>query len=315
MYGMCKSCPRECNIDRDNGKKGFCNSTDAIKLAWCGLHFGEEPPVTGKGGSGAIFVSGCNLRCTYCQNYQISQLGMGKEVSEDEFVRLCLLLQEKGAENINIITGSHAVEAICEGLNRARQKGLSIPICWNSSSYEKTETLEKISTLADIWLPDLKTLNPIMSKELFDAEDYPSVAKKAIRWMVNNHPLVMKDDKMVSGVIVRHLVLPGRIDDSRLFFEWAAKHLKNKALISVMTQYTPVRFDEKEKAKREKSLSSFQNRYLSEKEFDEITKMIEEYDIPGFYQELVQDSEWLPDFNNRSPFDSKLATTVWHWND
>lgn len=323
FYESCLLCPRRCGINRNSGKAGFCTENADLKIAWAGLHFGEEPFITGFGGSGTIFITGCNLKCAFCQNYQISQQGMGTVVDSNEFTRICLELQKAGAENINIVTGSHAIGALAPYLRCAKTAGLEIPVCWNCSAYETVEALELLSDVVDIWLPDLKTLNPIMSEAVFAAKDYPQVAKKAIRWMIDHTESRFvsiydkqgkKQEKMLSGVIVRHLVLPGRIDDSVLVLDWFKKFADEKAYLSLMSQYTPVPFDENELKKREKALSAFQNRYIAQDEFDKIQELIESFEIEnGFYQELVQDTEWLPDFNRVQPFSSELARPIWHW--
>jgi putative pyruvate formate lyase activating enzyme len=316
-YESCVICPRACAVNRNGGIVGFCRETADLRISWAGLHFGEEPPVTGAGGSGAIFVTGCNLRCRFCQNWQISQDGMGRAVSAAEFADICLELQKAGAENINIVTGSHAIPAIASGLRAARLAGLSIPVLWNSSAYESPEALALLDGLVTVWLPDLKTLNPGLSKSVFQAEDYPKAAKQAIRFMAQRSPLRIEhpDDelypsgKIVSGVIVRHLALPGRLGDTELVLRWFADHLADKAILSLMTQYTPV-----PNSPHAKGIDAFPDRPLERREYDRLTALLEELGIDtGFYQELVADTEWLPDFNRTQPFSSALARPVWHW--
>lgn len=326
LYSKCSQCPRNCGTDRSSGKCGFCRESEDLKIATACLHFGEEPLITVFGGSGTIFVTGCTLRCSFCQNYQISQQGMGKSVSRDEFVEMCLKLQSLGAENINIVTGSHHIPKLAEFLGAAKTSGLIIPITWNSSGYESVESLELLKGIVDIWLPDYKTVNSIMSKELFDAEDYPSVAKKAIRWMVNNTPMETvevekngeKREKMMKGTIVRHLVLPGRIEDTKLTLDWLKKTCDGKSCISLMSQYTPVPFEgsAEELAWRKKSLGAFQNRLINTEEDKALRKLIDSYDFEYlFYQDLSDDTSWLPDFNRIQPFSNALAKPVWHWKD
>ena len=314
-YSSCNQCPRNCDINRFKGL-GFCLEPEKLRLASACLHFGEEPPVTGKGGSGTIFVTGCNLRCAFCQNYQISQKGMGKEVSSVEFAEICLKLQKLGAENINIVTGSHVVPAIIDGLKIARDKGMILPVCWNSSAYEKTETLSELKNYVDIWLPDFKTINEFVSQSVFKAKDYPEKAKEAILFMLENSPLQMDSGKMLKGVIVRHLFLPGRLEDTILTLEWLKKNVDGKAFISLMSQYTPVPFQEDENSlqKRKESLSVIENRLVSDTEFQDLQDLLEVYDFQNlFYQELEQSTEWLPDFNKIQPFSNDLAKPVWHW--
>lgn len=327
-YKNCTLCPRNCGIDRTAGKTGFCGETAVIKAASACLHFGEEPPITVNGGSGTIFLTGCNLRCAFCQNYQISQCGMGAELSASSFAEICIRLQEAGAENINIVTGSHAIPAIAEALELAKKNGLTLPVCWNCSAYESIEALERLKGLVDIWLPDLKTLNPLISEAVFKAKDYPATAKKAIRWMISNTETVVEPapngkEKMLSGVIIRHLVLPGRLDDTRLTLDWLKKTAdrddSHAACISLMSQYTPVTpaegcFTESQLEARTNSLKAFSNRLISKDEFSQIEAIIKEYDFSWlFYQELEEDTEWLPDFNRTQPFSNRLAKPVWHW--
>ena len=316
-YDSCTLCPKNCKVNRNKGEKGFCRETRDLRLAWAGLHFGEEPPITGAGGSGTIFVTGCNLRCSFCQNYQISQEGMGKAVSLEEFVNLCFMLEKEGAENINIVTGSHAIPAIALGLKEAKDRGLKIPVVWNSSAYETEEAISLLSDCVDGWLPDLKTLNPQISSQVFYAPDYPETATRAILKMAGLSPLKIGTEnkekyplgKLYSGVIVRHLALPSRIADSRAVLRWFAKNLRGRALISVMTQYTPVK-----RTAGIKNYSLFENRMLNLKEDETLKDLLSSLKIDeGFYQELVASDDWLPDFNREQTFSSELSKPLWHW--
>ncbi len=318
LYRSCTQCPRACGVNRAKAKTaGYCGETQTLRIASACLHFGEEPPVTANGGSGTIFITGCNLRCAFCQNYQISQQGMGAAVSQDDFVRICLALQDAGAENINIVTGSHAAPLLSEYIRHAKACGLALPVCWNSSAYETAETLELLADAVDIWLPDLKTLNPHVSGACFCAEDYPERAKAAISFMLDRAPprfapLSGGCEKMLSGVIIRHLFLPGRMDDTRLTLDWLKTHADGRACISLMSQYTPVPFPDGEK--RLEALSAFENRLVSEQEFRTLTRLIGQYEFEYlFYQELEPDTEWLPDFTRTQPFSNELAKPVWHW--
>ncbi|MGP1439711.1 MAG: radical SAM protein [Treponema sp.] len=307
-YDSCILCPRDCHVNRNMGKHGFCKQDANLYVAWAGLHFGEEPPITARGGSGIIFITGCNLACAFCQNYQISQDGMGFVVDSNTFASICLALQKEGAENINIVTGSHHTLPILEGLNLARKKGLLLPILWNTSSYEKKTEIERLSHQIDIWLPDLKTLDSSFSHSLFNASNYPQIATDAILTMTQNSPLLYETkekEKLISGVIVRHLALPNRISDTESVIRWFSRNLKDRALLSIMTQYTPINRKEATKAP---------TRYISDEENDRLRELLSKYDVEeGFYQELVQDSSWLPDFNKMQPFSSSLARPVWHW--
>ncbi len=317
-YEACTICPRNCGINRNGGKRGLCGEDASLRVAWAGLHFGEEPPITGTGGSGTVFITGCNLRCKFCQNWQISQDGMGLAVTEAGFAEICLELQRSGAENVNIVTGSHAIPAIAAGLRHAKNVGLSVPILWNSSAYECPEALALLDGVVSVWLPDLKTLNPELAANVFHARDYPKAAKKAIRFMADRAPLALTppDDalpsgRITSGVILRHLVLPNRLADTELVLEWFAEHLAGKALLSLMTQYTPVR-----ESPHAKGIDAFPDRLMTPKEADRLQGLLEDYGISdGFYQELVEDTSWLPDFVRPQPFSSALAKPIWHWRD
>ena len=334
FYKSCTQCPRKCGIDRTAAQRGVCGETADLRAAFAGLHFGEEPLVTVFGGSGTIFFTGCTLRCAFCQNYQISQNGYGAPLSSDSFTRMCLDLQAAGAENINLVTGSHHIPKIAEFIRAAKNNGVTIPFCWNSSAYETVEMLELLKGLVTIWLPDLKTLNNKLSKELFAAPDYGEVASRAIKWMIDNNPLNIAEipeppnakpaewaepgqarDKMLQGVIVRHLFLPGRFEETAEVLGWLKENADGRACISLMNQYTPVPFDEEKLRleKRQKSLATIENRLVTAQEDADIQDLIEAFDFDYlFYQELTDDTSWLPDFRRPQPFSNKLATPIWH---
>ncbi|GHU18951.1 radical SAM protein [Spirochaetia bacterium] len=307
------------SIDRTGGLRGRCGETAELRLASASLHRGEEPPITGSGGSGTIFVTGCNLGCVFCQNYQISRQGMGRVVRSEEFTAIALGLQEKGAENINIVTGSHAVPAIVRFLDVARSGGLRIPVLWNSSAYESLAMLELLKTRVDVYLPDLKTLDSGLAGQYFNAPDYPRHAAVAILKMIefqgelcwespggrsNSSNSVLK-----KGVIIRHLVLPGHPGSTREVIRWFAEHCRGKALLSLMTQYTPVGLKEAPSG-HEKA----PERQVNQGEYEQILAWLEEFEVEdGFYQELVAGDEWLPDFERQNPFSSELSVPLWHW--
>ena len=325
LYTTCTQCPRKCKANRAKNNLGFCGESQKVRIAVACLHFGEEPLVTVHGGSGTIFFTGCTLRCSFCQNYQISQQGMGSEVSIEDFAQICLKLQELGAENINLVTGSHLIPALAEYIPYAQQQGCTIPFCWNSSAYESVEMLELLKDYVKIWLPDLKTLNSEMAKNLFIAKDYPEVATTAIKYMIKNFPLKttsitkngIQKDKITQGVIIRHLFLPGQFEDTATTLDWLKTEADKKACISLMSQYTPVPFKENEDklAQRMKSLSAIENRLVSKDEDSDLQDLIDAFDFEYlFYQELSDDTSWLPDFNRKQPFSNELATPIWHWN-
>ncbi|MDE5898646.1 MAG: radical SAM protein [Treponemataceae bacterium] len=325
-YSSCAHCPRNCGANRSGGKTGFCGETEAVRIALACLHFGEEPPVTASGGSGTIFFTGCTLRCAFCQNYQISQQGMGRAVSSDEFTEICLRLQSAGAENINLVTGSHMIPRLAEYIRAAQRDGCAVPFCWNSSAYERPELLEHLKDCVKIWLPDLKTLDGALARQLFAAEDYPETAAAAVQWMILHFPPKFSADgrgnggtseKMEQGVIVRHLFLPGRFAETADVLRWLKENADGRALISLMSQYTPVPFRETsaQAARRSASLAALENRPVSADEDGDLRDLIAAFDFEQlFYQELSDDASWLPDFSQARPFPNKLAVPIWHWN-
>jgi putative pyruvate formate lyase activating enzyme len=316
-YKSCLLCPRRCGADREAGQHGYCGETSALRIAFAGIHRGEEPPINGAGGSGTIFVSGCNLGCAFCQNYQISKpaagkSALGKPVDSDEFAEICLSLQGKGAENINIVTGSHAAPAIAAGVEKARKQGLSIPVLWNSSGYDAMETLAILKGIADVYLPDLKTLDKEIAARFFNAPDYPECAMEAIQKMIEYRALHYRQGNnstqtIVSGVMVRHLVIPGFLENTRQVLAWFAEKCNGRALLSIMTQYTPI-----QAAPLMATASMAPDAFLSEAEYKTVLSMLEEFKIDdGFCQELITGSDWLPDFTRHNPFSSELSVPVW----
>jgi len=302
LYNPCNLCPRACGVDRFVGEIGFCRETAALRIASAVIHKGEEPPLVGTGGSGTIFISGCNLGCSFCQNYQVSQnekdsASLGKAVTAEEFANLCAALRDAGAENINIVTGSHAVPGLIEGFKAARKAAVNLPILWNSSGYDSIPALELLKDYIDIYLPDLKTLDSEIAAKFFNAPDYPETAKAAILKMCDN----VRDK---SKVIVRHLVLPGFLESTRSALRWFADNVREGALLSLMTQYTPIPNRNRE----------MPDRYLSEDEYKTVLEWLEDFKIEdGFCQELVTGSSWLPDFKKHNPFSSELSVSVWHF--
>ena len=248
---------------------------------------------------------------------------MVMQLMHRHFRKYALIFKKKGAENINLVTGSHHIPKIAEFIRHAKNSGVTIPFCWNSSGYETVESLELLKGLVTIWLPDLKTLDEALSEKLFAARDYPSSAAAALSWMIENNPLdivsVEKDgvvkEKMMQGVIIRHLFLPGKFEQTADVLQWLKENADGKACISLMSQYTPVPFDEDEKdlSAREKALSCIENRLVNKTEDEDLQDLIEAYDFDYlFYQELSDDDSWLPDFTRPQPFSNKLAVPVWH---
>lgn len=240
-YKNCRLCPRNCNINRYENA-GYCGCRSEIRAARAGLHLFEEPYISGKEGSGAVFISGCSMKCVFCQNIEISDKCYGIDISIEKIAKIFLRLQtEEKANNINIVTGTHFTPSIAEAIRIAKKNGLSIPIIWNSSCYEKTETLRLLEGLVDIWLPDLKTLDPKESEMYYNAPDYPDAAKEALAYMVSVSKLGFEGNMMKSGVNVRHLVMPGRVTDSQNVLKYLYSTYGSNIIISLMNQYTPIR--------------------------------------------------------------------------
>jgi len=304
-YKSCCLCPRSCRVDRTSGQKGYCGQGSEMLISTAALHFGEEPPITGERGSGTIFFSGCTMGCPFCQNWQISRGFSGSVVTVDKLAEIMMELQKRGAENINFVTGTHFLPSIKHSVKKAREQGLSIPLVWNCSGYETDAAVEELNTFIDIYLPDYKTSVPELAERLYRAVDYPTVAENAILKMAGFKTLSFSDDWMMkSGVIIRHLVLPGELESSRRFFKWYSENLKGKAMISVMVQYTPVQIPG--------NTVEIPERYISQNEYDTLLDYMDEFGIEeGFFQDLETGSDWLPDFNKTQPFPSKQTKVIW----
>lgn len=248
MGNRCTLCPRNCSVDRENGKTGYCGQTDKVYVARAALHMWEEPCISGKEGSGTVFFCGCTLRCIFCQNHQIAlgkgQSGdrIGKEISVERLKEIFLELQEIKANNINLVTGTHYIPEIATALKLAKEEGLKVPIVYNTSGYEKIESLCMLDGLVDIYLPDMKYVSTELSKEYSNASDYFEVASKALEEMVRQVGESQFDSRgyMTKGVIVRHLVLPGSTRDSKAVLDYLWNAYGNKIYVSIMNQYTPM---------------------------------------------------------------------------
>lgn len=292
MY-KCTLCPRNCGIDRDE-KVGYCKVTNQIMLARAALHLWEEPCISGETGSGTVFFSGCNLLCVYCQNHDIAAGKVGKVVTIDRLVDIFFELKKKGANNINLVTGSHYTLQIIDAIRQAKEKGFDLPFVYNTSSYEKAEQIEALKGYIDIYLPDLKYIDSTISKKYSNAEDYFSVASKAIDTMVKQvGEAVIHDETgmMQKGVIVRHLTLPGCMEDSKAVLRYLYETYGDTIYISIMNQYTPM----KDITINYPEL----NRKITEDEYDELVNFAIELGIDnGFIQEGETASEsFIPSFD------------------
>lgn len=238
----CTLCPRMCRVDRTAGEKGFCGMGVAVQGARAALHMWEEPCISGKKGSGAIFFSGCTLKCVFCQNWEMAEGKYGKEISSQRLTEIFLELQGKGAANINLVTAGHFVVPVKEALLRAKEQGLAIPVIYNSGGYERVETLRFLEPVVDVWLPDFKYMDGRLAREYSKAEDYPQTAKKALEEMVRQAGECRfdKEGYIQKGVIVRHLILPGHTRDSMEILSYLHKTYGEHIYISVMNQYTPL---------------------------------------------------------------------------
>ena len=285
----CEICPRKCEVNRNNNQIGWCKSTDRVKIGLYSIHNFEEPCISGDKGSGTVFFSNCTMNCIFCQNYEISQLGKGKEISIEELSNIFIMQQEKGVHNINLVTPTSYVYQIIEAIKIAKVKGLNIPIVYNTNGYENIETIKALNGYVDVYLPDLKYAEEKLATEYSGAKNYFEVATKAIKEMIKQvGKIKLNEDGIIQkGVIIRHLVLPNHIENSKKVLLWIKQNLPNDIYVSIMAQYFPTY-----KAKENQEL----NRKLTKKEWEQIEKYVEEIDIEnGFIQELGDhEEEYVP---------------------
>ncbi len=289
----CRLCPRECGINRTVGQKGICGETVMVRVARAALHLWEEPVICGKKGSGAVFFTGCNLKCVFCQNASLATNQAGQEVSLDRLAEIFLELQEKGAVNINLVTASHYIPQVAEALRKAKKKGLCIPVVYNTSSYEKADSLRNLEGLVDIYLPDMKYMDRSLAKDYSKAEDYPEVCKEALAEMYRQVGKVVFDKDsglMQKGMIVRHLVLPGAVINAKKVLAYLYETYGNTIYISIMNQYTPMR-----------TFEAFPvlNRKVTKREYDRVVTYALDLGIENaFIQEGdVANISFIPEFN------------------
>ncbi|SEM11938.1 putative pyruvate formate lyase activating enzyme [Syntrophus gentianae] len=297
----CRCCPRGCGVNRLAGETGFCRIGAGIPVAHIGLHFGEEPPISGSRGSGAIFFAGCNLRCLFCQNYQISQEFQESDyrtLSPRELAAEMRRLEEAGAHNINLVSPSHLIFPLADAISIARAQGLAIPVVYNSNGYDSVEALRQIRGLIDIFLPDLKYLDQNAAGELSAAPDYGEIVQEVLREMFAQVGHLEFDDDGVAqkGLLVRHLVLPGYLENSLSCLAFLAG-LSRNLYISIMSQYSP-----QHKARKHPPL----NRTLTEREYDAVIAYALELGLENaFVQEYESSETYLPDFSRPDPFGSQ----------
>ena len=289
QLNSCTLCPHNCKINRQEGKIGRCKATNQVKIALYSIHQFEEPCISGENGSGTVFFSNCNLNCIFCQNYEISQQGKGKEISIDELANIFLKQQERKAENINLVTPTSYVPQIIEAIKIAKNKGLKLPIVYNTNSYENIETIKMLKGYVDIYLPDLKYADNLLAKKLSHIDNYFETATQAIQEMYKQvgKPILNEKGIMQKGMIIRHLVLPNYIENSKNVLNWIHKNMPKEIYVSIMAQYFPTY-----KAKEDEKL----NRKLTKEEWNEILEYIETIEIEnGYVQELGEhEEEYVP---------------------
>lgn len=242
-YENCLLCPRKCGINRRTGQTGVCGVSSEIKVARAALHYWEEPCISGKRGSGAVFFSGCSLHCVFCQNREISDGKEGKVISKERLSDIFMELADKGANNINLVTPGQYITDIVWAVNDAKSRGMKLPIIYNTSGYENVTELKLLEGIVDVYLPDFKYMDSTLSARYSRAKDYPSVAKQALSEMVRQQPDVVIDDAtglIQKGVIVRQLLLPGHVNDAKAVLKYLYDTYRDHVYISMMSQFTPI---------------------------------------------------------------------------
>lgn len=242
-YENCLLCPRKCGINRSTGQTGVCGVSSEIKVARAALHYWEEPCISGKRGSGAVFFSGCSLHCVFCQNREISDGKAGKVISKERLSDIFMELADKGANNINLVTPGQYIPDIVWAVNDAKSRGMKLPIIYNTSGYENVTELKLLEGIVDVYLPDFKYMDSTLSARYSRTKDYPSVAKQALSEMVRQQPDVVIDDAtglIQKGVIVRQLLLPGHVNDAKAVLKYLYDTYHDHVYISMMSQFTPI---------------------------------------------------------------------------
>jgi putative pyruvate formate lyase activating enzyme len=288
----CKICPHKCSVNRLNGEIGRCKCNSEVKIALASIHNYEEPCISGKNGSGTVFFSNCNLNCIYCQNYEISQCGKGKIITIEHLAEIFIKQQNKNVNNINLVTPTMYVPQIIEAIKIARKNGLKIPIIYNTNGYENVETIKMLNGYIDVYLPDLKYYSNEISKKYSKIDNYFEIAINAIKEMQKQvgNPVFDENGIIKKGVIIRHLVLPNHLLNTKNILKYIKKNFDEDTYISLMAQYFPTY-----KAKEDELI----NRKLSKKEYREIENFLYQLDLKnGYIQELGEhEEEYVPNFN------------------
>ena len=279
LMQKCSLCPRKCGVNRLKGEIGACKTATEFKVASINLHYGEEPPISGKTGSGTIFFTNCNLSCVFCQNYPISQLGNGNFITTEELANKMIILQNKGANNINLVTPTHVYPMVAETIFIARQKGLKIPVLSNCGGYEQKEVLELMEPFIDIYMPDMKYSSNEMAKKYSKIDNYVEANRNAIKEMYRQKGTLKFDNNGIAkkGILIRHLVLPNNISGSKKTFEFVANEISIDTYMSVMAQYHTANISH--------TIEQL-NRKVSQAEYD---KVVEDFKKVGLYNGWLQE--------------------------
>ncbi len=298
----CVICPRHCLADRMNEVEGFCQSGRNPLVASTVAHFGEEPVLVGTKGAGNVFFGSCNLRCVYCQNWQISHPKIGKrkdEITVEELADRMIDLQNKGCPNINFVSPSHFVAQMVEAIAIAAERGLHVPLVYNTNAYDDLETLKLLEGIIDIYLPDIKYSNDLAAIKYSQARDYTRISRTAIKEMHRQVGLLNIDEHGLArrGLIVRHLILPNELGDTESAFKFLAEEISKETFVSVMAQYYPTN-----KAQKIPLLS----RKIRSLEYDRVLELLDKYGLEnGWVQELEAPDVYRPDFTRAAPFDNR----------
>lgn len=291
-YENCLLCPRKCGINRRTGQTGVCGVSSEIKVARAALHYWEEPCISGKRGSGAVFFSGCSLHCVFCQNRAISDGKEGKVISKERLSDIFMELADKGANNINLVTPGQYIPDIVWAVNDAKSRGMKLPIIYNTSGYENMTELKLLEGIVDVYLPDFKYMDSTLSARYSRAKDYPSVAKQALSEMVRQQPDVVIDDAtglIQKGVIVRQLLLPGHVNDAKAVLKYLYDTYHDHVYISMMSQFTPIALEDYPEI----------NRTVTKREYERLVNYALEIGITNaFIQEGdVANDSFIPAFD------------------